>query len=663
MNEDLVRYVNAAAQGSTDAMAKLYSLTLKSSFYLAFRLSGNVDEALDITKNAYTRVFCTIPRLKKPDAFEIYMRQNIAAVYKEGRKFTFGDAVGEMPESSLEFLSEDVYEDPDKTAAALASVANLSDELRSAVVLHYFSGMPVAPLARYLNVSESTVNSVLAKAKNIIFEQCGSSEPGLESAGKLPVLNRIFKREAETVRLHPDDVRDMFAYIMSKYQTFKEVETAKNPGPASSGGFFGSSSGEPQIPDRGEKTRGENGDEIDFDRFVDSPVNRPAPGGKKFGIDTVKSFIANFDIRKDWKKLLIVLAALIVLILIISGIAKAASKGKNTGTVSPQSSSSDVVNVEANWMDSGLQDCTEIYYLNEYMCGFKSITTQKYGLLDYQGNILIQPVYDEPFKPCGIGRDYTGSNKYHVVIQIDKVDYYVTYSNGRAEIAGVHQSHSVENDPFPEDAKYDERDRYFEGYAAAEKNGKWGYIDRDGKRVINYQYEPVNITSDTNLNNLSKYNSDYCRPVTGGLIAVKKDGLMGIVNLKNDTIADFQFTMIMPGKDGVFIAQKDGKWGFIVTGSAAGTFKPGYLLDTSGDDVSTDPSGVDKYYIVTGSGGINVRADADKDSAKVGELQTGSRVKSYGTKTAADGKLWLKVEYNGQFGFISMNLVREDTNS
>ena len=293
MNEDLVRYVNAAAQGSTDAMAKLYSLTLKSSFYLAFRLSGNVDEALDITKNAYTRVFCTIPRLKKPDAFEIYMRQNIAAVYKEGRKFTFGDAVGEMPESSLEFLSEDVYEDPDKTAAALASVANLSDELRSAVVLHYFSGMPVAPLARYLNVSESTVNSVLAKAKNIIFEQCGSSEPGLESAGKLPVLNRIFKREAETVRLHPDDVRDMFAYIMSKYQTFKEVETAKNPDSASSGGFFGSSSGEPQIPDRGEKTRGENGDEIDFDRFVDSPVNRPAPGGKKFGIDTVKSFIAN----------------------------------------------------------------------------------------------------------------------------------------------------------------------------------------------------------------------------------------------------------------------------------------------------------------------------------------------------------------------------------
>ena len=50
MNEELVRYVNAAAAGDTNAIAKLYSLTLKSSFYLAFRLCGNVEEALEITR-------------------------------------------------------------------------------------------------------------------------------------------------------------------------------------------------------------------------------------------------------------------------------------------------------------------------------------------------------------------------------------------------------------------------------------------------------------------------------------------------------------------------------------------------------------------------------------------------------------------------------------
>ena len=111
VNEDIVRYVSAASAGDTDAMAKLFSKTLKSSYYLAYRLSGDHDEAVEITKNAYTRVFCTLPRLKKPEAFEIFMRQNIASVYKEGRKFTFGDALADIPEGQLEFLSEDVYEE------------------------------------------------------------------------------------------------------------------------------------------------------------------------------------------------------------------------------------------------------------------------------------------------------------------------------------------------------------------------------------------------------------------------------------------------------------------------------------------------------------------------------------------------------------------------
>ncbi|MBR5113234.1 MAG: hypothetical protein IK097_07405, partial [Clostridia bacterium] len=395
MNEELVRYVNAAAAGDKDAIAKLYSLTLKSSFYLAFRLCGNVEEALDITRNAYTRVFCTIDRLKKPDAFEIYMRQNIAAVYKEGRKFTFGDAVADTPEGSLEFLSEDVYEDPSKTAKALAAVMGLSDELRAAIVLHYFSGMPVTPLARYLNVSESTVNSVLAKAKEVIFEKSESSEPGIESAGKLPVLNRIFRREAETVRLNPTDVRDMFTYIMEKYQTFRQVEIARN-------------GAGPQIPPRGQSTS--SGEEINFDNFVDVPDEAPSAQPSGSIVDRIKDFIANFDIKKDWKKVLIALAALIILILIISGIAKAGkNKNNNQGIDNGSTQVVDVKDVEANWMDSGLEDCEEIYYLNEYMCGFRSATTKKYGILDYQGNILIQPVYDNRFKPCGIGRDYNGS--------------------------------------------------------------------------------------------------------------------------------------------------------------------------------------------------------------------------------------------------------------
>ena len=92
VSENIIQYVAAAGNGDTDAMAKLYSKTLKASYFLASILCSDAQEAVDITKKAYARAFCTIDKLKKPEAFEIWMKQNVAAVYKEGRKFVFTDA-------------------------------------------------------------------------------------------------------------------------------------------------------------------------------------------------------------------------------------------------------------------------------------------------------------------------------------------------------------------------------------------------------------------------------------------------------------------------------------------------------------------------------------------------------------------------------------------
>ena len=85
MSENIVQYVVAASGGDTDAMAKLYSKTLKASYYLASALCAD-DRAVEITKEAYAKAFCSIDKLKKPEAFEIWMKQNVASVYKEKQK-------------------------------------------------------------------------------------------------------------------------------------------------------------------------------------------------------------------------------------------------------------------------------------------------------------------------------------------------------------------------------------------------------------------------------------------------------------------------------------------------------------------------------------------------------------------------------------------------
>ena len=41
---------------------------------------------------------------------------------------------------------------------------------------------------------------------------------------------------------------------------------------------------------------------------------------------------------------------------------------------------------------------------------------------------------------------------------------------------------------------------------------------------------------------------------------------MGIINRQNEVVVPFEYTVIMQGKNGIFIAYKDGKWGFIGIG-------------------------------------------------------------------------------------------------
>ena len=230
MSDNIVQYVTAAANGDTDAMAKLFSRTLKASYFLASTLSGDGAAALEITKKAYAKAFCTIDKLKKPEAFEIWMKQNVALVYKEGVKFVFADADAGAVENSSEFLSEEVFNSEEESAKILDAISLLRPELRAAIVLHYNNGMPVNVLAKFFGVSESTANALLGKARATLL-----SGVELDSAfenSSLPVLTRILQRAASGVSIGNSDVRDIFIYAIDSYEASKPAEPVQLEEPA-----------------------------------------------------------------------------------------------------------------------------------------------------------------------------------------------------------------------------------------------------------------------------------------------------------------------------------------------------------------------------------------------------------------------------------------------
>lgn len=728
MSENMSQFVSAAAAGDTDAMAKLYSKTLKASYFLAEVLSCDEAQAAEITKKAYAKAFCTVGKLKKPEAFEIWMKQIVASVYKETQQFVFNDAQAGSGEDSTEFLSEEIYDDVEKSEAALKAVAKLSPELRTAVVLHYNNGMPVAIIAKFLGVSESTANALLGKARATLAAALGV-ESASSLADSLPVLSRIFKRAAAQSAIDSALVRDIFLFAIDAYnavtqasvsaksekesepevaeeaaeETTEEEQTEAQPVEDTE------AEEEPQVEDEPEEQEKaadtveeaprqdekvilfkerineilnseeipsaaasvtENNEEADdedglavpefsapvqtdeqesisdeiLDSFDEEPSNEAVVTEKKKNGSVAVATILK---KLTPKTIAIAAAALVVVILAVFGISKIAGGDKTPDEAA-----------NFKWVAGGFEECEELRYLNEDCCVFKSKTTGKYGLLDYQGNIILQPNYDE-FKTCGSGRDHSGRGSYHILVKIGNENFEVTVTGTAVTVSTTsHAAHSIVTDELSEKLAYDERDRYFEGYAAARKDGKWGYVSQEkDKKVIPYEYEAVNDFDD-----ITMLSTDYCRKVSGGLIPVKKDGKMGIINLDNDVVVDFEYTNILEGCNGVFIAEKNGVWGVILTGDAVNSFMGVNVAVAVTPPAPTAPNGDEtEKYVVDSEDGANVRSDAGADYDKLGELAEGEEIYVISTKKADNGNRWACIEYDGGYGWVAMaNLKKVD---
>lgn len=707
MSENIIQYVAAACNGDTDAMAKLYSKTLKASYFLADTLTAGDGSAAEITKKAYAKAFCTIDKLKRPEAFEIWMKQNVALVYKETQKFVFGDAEAGASEIASDFLPESILSDRDSCVKVLEAVASLKPVLRTAVVLHYNNGMPVAALAKFLGVSESTANALLGKARAEILAFCGIASAS-EQSKTLSVLTRIFQFKAVDTAIENTAVRDIFIYAIDAYEAAKPAAPAVEAAPETAEETIEEAAeahaeeNAPETEEKAEEAAPEVSNVISFkqkineildssnaekedvisadntETAVEEEAEIPAFTIREEVPSVSEETLNNFapevapekpqqskkpaiklpNIKVNPKILGIAGAVLVVLIVIIAVVAGRGDKPdtgtSNAGDVAATTQAQAVSANGYKWVEGGFSECEEIEYLNEDCASFKSKTTGKYGLIDYQGNVILQPLYDG-FVRCSSGRDYSGRDSYHILYKHGNESYEITIKDGVVTTSPTpHSAHSIDTDSMGEDVAYDERDRYFEGYAAARKDGKWGYVSQDkDKKVIKYEYEAVN-----ELQLGAAAACDYCRPVTGGLIAVKKDGKMGIINLKNKEVVPFDYDNIMPGSNGVFIACKEGVWGVILVGDAITAFKGVNItvVDQPSTDIADNPDEaiLGKYKVVSDDG-ANLRSDAGADYDLVGELDYGDIVTGYSTKEAANGNDWLYIKHNGEGAWVAMS--------
>ncbi|MDR1056954.1 MAG: WG repeat-containing protein [Prevotellaceae bacterium] len=203
--------------------------------------------------------------------------------------------------------------------------------------------------------------------------------------------------------------------------------------------------------------------------------------------------------------------------------------------------------------------------------------------------------------------------------------------------------------------KYDGFERFSEGLARVSLNGKYGYIDKTGKRVIPLKYQEA---------------GDFHE----GLALVKLDGKCGYIDKAGNAVVPFKYDKVRDNYDrllgdfheGLACVSLDGKYGYVdKTGGEVIPLKYRYGHDFSEGMAAVNLDGKCGYIDKTGGEVIPFKYDyADnfseglamvKSDGKCGYIdKTGNEAiklkYSYFTGTKfSKGKAWIKVGDEGFF--------------
>ena len=152
----------AARGGDLDAFEGLVKRYQRRVYALAYQHLHDPDEAQDLAQEVFVRLYRNLDRYDPERPFEPWfwrLAANVAATYRRHR-----------PASALEL--PDVAAAPvgsrDEALPLARALADLSDELRLPVLLHYYLDLPLEEIAAAMGLSLSAVKSRLHRARALL---------------------------------------------------------------------------------------------------------------------------------------------------------------------------------------------------------------------------------------------------------------------------------------------------------------------------------------------------------------------------------------------------------------------------------------------------------------------------------------------------------------
>jgi len=174
---ELAELVTAAKAGDRSAFDELVRATYADAYTLAYRLTGNEEDARDVVQDAYLRAYKGLKRFREEAQFSTWLYRitaNCASTALSRRsKNTHDDLEDEetMADERHDYDPQVRAERSLERDRVSAAVADLPPRLRAVVVLRDVYDLPHDAIAAELGISEAAAKVRLHRARKKLREQ------------------------------------------------------------------------------------------------------------------------------------------------------------------------------------------------------------------------------------------------------------------------------------------------------------------------------------------------------------------------------------------------------------------------------------------------------------------------------------------------------------
>lgn len=181
--------VERAKKGDVEAFEQLISQHEKTVYNIAYRLTGNHEDASDVAQEAFIRAYSSLPDFRGDSSFAtwLYRIVNNACLdelrKRKRQRVTYIDQTVALEDGEVSRQIADPTDGPEEALervelqrAVQDSIRQLDEEYRIVLVMRELQGYSYNEIADTLGINLGTVKSRLNRARHALKEKFGSLE-------------------------------------------------------------------------------------------------------------------------------------------------------------------------------------------------------------------------------------------------------------------------------------------------------------------------------------------------------------------------------------------------------------------------------------------------------------------------------------------------------